>query len=106
MVLRRKLSSPSAACIPLNGTATWSAPRGEDHGILGRIRHGTRSADHVGAGFWWGPDDRRAAHRRLEHLFVSARVLDEVTGVRCAGCVHLASVMFARVYDQPGREAA
>jgi hypothetical protein len=33
-------------------------------------------------------------------------VLDEVTGVHCAGCGHLASVMIARVYDQPGMEAA
>jgi hypothetical protein len=35
----------------------------------------------------------------------AAKVLDEVTGVRCAGCGHLVSVMI-RVYGQPGREAA
>jgi hypothetical protein len=40
------------------------------------------------------------------HLFGHAKVLDEVTGDRCAGCGHLVSMMIARVYGQPGREAA
>ena len=33
MVRRRKLHSPSAACIPLSGTVTWSAPKGRIAGF-------------------------------------------------------------------------
>ena len=106
MVLRRKLPSPSAARIPLNGTVTWSTPQGEDRGIRGRTGPGTRSADRVRAGSSRGPDDRCAARRRLAYLFGRAKVLNDVTGVRCAGWGHLVSAMIARVYGQAGREAA
>jgi hypothetical protein len=50
VVRRRKLLSPSPACIPLSGTVIWSAPQGEDRGIRGRTGLGTRSADRVGVG--------------------------------------------------------
>ena len=106
MVRRRKLHSPSAACIPLSGTVTWSAPKGRDREIRGRTGPGTRSVDRVGAGSSQGPDDRGAAQPRLAYPFGRAKVLDEVIGVRCAACGRLVSVMIARVYGQAGREAA
>lgn len=34
--------------------------------------------------------------------FGRAKTLDEVTGVRRAGCGHLVSVMIARIYSSPG----
>ena len=105
MVLRRKLPSPSAARISLNGTVTRSTPRGEDRGIRGRIGPGTRSADRVRAGSSRGPDDRCAARRRLARLFGRTKMLNNVAGVRCARCGHLLSAMIVRIYGQPGREA-
>ena len=84
MVPRRKLPSPSAACIPLSGTATWSAPGGKDREIRGRTGPGTRSANRVGAGSSRRPDDQGAARQRLAHLFGLLRLIENVPPIEVA----------------------